>query len=169
MRRRKEVGLENAVMYNKNNLASMALMLKGTTDPEIVSSVEKAFKEAIEVAGKSCEHLDSFRTRLNMDSEAESFPRGRQASGKEARDIQARGQGRDEPSEPQHDPEARKTPTRDQADKGRPGPGGRDSFFRSGRAVRDEDRGQALRARMVKRRHQHTIAWPPERLGANES
>ncbi len=52
----------------------MAHMMKRTTDLDVVSRAEKAFKEAIEAAGNSCKHLDSLRTRLNfqnVDFEAE--------------------------------------------------------------------------------------------------
>jgi transcriptional regulator len=82
------VDLENKVAYNKDNVTSMAHMLKRTTDRETVSRAEKAFKEAIEAAGNSCKHLDNLWTRLNfqnVDSEAESFLGGKQA-------LQLRGQ-----------------------------------------------------------------------------
>jgi hypothetical protein len=61
-------------------MTSMAQMLKGTTDPEIASRAQKAFKEAIKAASNSCKRLDSLRTRLNfqsVDSEAQSFLGGR--------------------------------------------------------------------------------------------
>jgi hypothetical protein len=121
----------------------MAQMLKGTTDLEIASRSEIAFKEAVDGAGNSCKHLDSLRTRLdfqNVDSEAESFLGGsRQTGGKEARDTRAREQWRDEPREPQRDPKSQEDTAQDQADEGQAGPSERDSFFRSGRAGRDED------------------------------
>jgi hypothetical protein len=59
------VDLENKVAYNKDNVTSMAHMLKRMTDPEIVSRAEKAFKEEIEAAGNSCKCLDNLWTRLN--------------------------------------------------------------------------------------------------------
>jgi hypothetical protein len=53
------VDLENKVAYNKDNVISMAHMLKRTIDLEILSRAEKAFKEAIEAAGNSCKRLDN--------------------------------------------------------------------------------------------------------------
>jgi hypothetical protein len=129
------VDLENEVVYNKDNATSMAQLLKGTTDPEIAGRAEKGFKVAVEAAGNSCKCLDSLRMRLDfqsVDSKAESYQGRKQASGKEARDTQAGGQGRSEPSEPQCEPEARRASTRGQTNEGRAQPSGRDSFFRSG-------------------------------------
>jgi hypothetical protein len=89
----------------------MAQLLKGMT--EKAGRAEKAFKVAVETAVNSCKCLDSLRMRLDfqsVDSKAESYWGGKQASGKEARDTQA-GQGRSEPSEPQCEPEARRAST----------------------------------------------------------
>jgi hypothetical protein len=45
-------------VYNRENVSSMAEMLKGTTHPEIVSRAQKAFQEAVEAAGNSCKQLE---------------------------------------------------------------------------------------------------------------
>ncbi len=110
---------------------SMAQMSKGTADPDIASKAQKAFDEAVEAAGNSCNHLNGLQMRLeflSMDLEAGSFLANKKTSREEAGGGQARGQGRSEPGRSQCKPDARNGLAWDQ-DRGAGEDPGRIYFF----------------------------------------
>jgi hypothetical protein len=92
------------VEYNKNNVASMAQMIKGTVDEGLSKRAHRAFDESMEAAKLGWQKLDGLQTRLefhSVDLEAGSYlggaPRGGQETGgNPARSgYQPRAQGKD--------------------------------------------------------------------------
>jgi hypothetical protein len=110
------INLGEEVEYNKDNVASMAKMMKGTVDEGLSKRAQRAFDESMEAAKLGWQKLEGLRTRLefhSVDSEAGSYlggaTRGVQEAGgnpaqewppaQSSREGQAAGGGRQEGSE----------------------------------------------------------------------
>jgi hypothetical protein len=86
--------LSNEVLNNKDNVLSMAQMLRWIDNLDIIVRAQTALDKANEAASNSCARISGLRTRLeflNIDSEVGSVTGSRQPTRRDGRRDQEAG------------------------------------------------------------------------------